>query len=210
MPSIDKTKPMEGFKCKQLQVSNADNAFYECEYIQQHSLISNQPIFQSFINSFIDQDYLAGERFSKYKSLIESAKLNGFSEYFNIPINSCAGGRALLTLTSKNTSAETFRGHINKHYRNIVTTALLIDEVGNQQYANYFLTCKKKYDQMIQSKPVELLRIMYECDLSVKAAAKKMGISVDTASKHMTAVRRMLGAKTTHGAMVQATRLHFF
>jgi len=85
--------------------------------------------------------------------------------------------------------------------------AQAIDYVGTRKFPDFFLCEHECQKIVITPKPLVLLNMLAQEDLTLLQTADKLSISIHTADKHISAVKKALGASTIHGAIYKAIKV---
>ena len=147
-----------------------------------------------------------------YASFVKLAMLynhNGYSDlyYFSLPapVERDEGRRLLFTVGAKNLSDEPFRARVADNCSVLHLLAEALDYVGTKKFPNYFQARGTETTNIrtfgLTPKPLRLLRMIATKNVTLREAAERLHISLDTANKHIAAAKKALGAKTTAAAV---------
>lgn len=181
------------------------NAYHEYELMIQHVIKTGKPIFKSTVDNFLNTEDIKTENFKKNIDLFQKISEQGYNDYCYLPAySSIDKSLIMLTVCTKNISSLDLRKIVSCNSSFLGNLLLSIDAVGSRLFPEYFYQSRKQYTNLKNSKPVELLNLMYTQDISLKEAAYQLGIKYSTADKHLQKLRDILGTKTTLGAIKKA------
>ena len=101
---------------------------------------------------------------------------------------------------------DAFYQNITAHERELSLLANLILQLGILKFKKIFQEDEPLKEINLHSKPLKLLKTLAENDLTLDQTADKLCISLHTADKHSSVIRKALGAKTLVGAVFMALR----
>jgi DNA-binding CsgD family transcriptional regulator len=84
--------------------------------------------------------------------------------------------------------------------------ARTIDTVGSARF-DLHANVQPRNHVVVHDKPLQLLNVLANKNLSLNDAARELNISISTANQHIAAAKRALGANTTAAAIVAAVKL---
>lgn len=182
--------------------------FYEVDIVLKHANVSDSPIFQHDIESLIHHRYIDTEEFRRCHALVALNKHFGYENFCCLPMKvSEDGGRALFSVTSKGIGNERFIEAIKHYSDELFFVGQIANDVGILNYPEFFVQKKVDIDKLIYSQPFNFLATMVKYDLNIETASIRLGISPNTANKHLKTIREKLGARTTYGAFRVAQKL---
>ena len=181
--------------------------FYEHDLALQCAMNDNGPIFHSVIEDYINDVPFVTDAIMQNREIFKLLKSYGYIDFYFIPLGAHNGnGRVLLSVATKDKSVAQFRAHVESCKDTLHLLAQAIDYVGTRKFPNFFLCEKESQKIIITPKPLNLLNILAQNDLTLTQTADKLSISIHTADKHISAVKRALGASTIHGAIYKAIK----
>lgn len=191
------TQPDDLTKCYQKE------NFINCDYTFRYCL--SAPILRSTIEDYMTNAPVETRDMARNRKLSNLYKCHGFYDYYLIPISSGAACY-LLSVTTQASDMDAFYQNITAHERELSLLANLILQLGLLKFKNLFQEDKPLKEINIHSKPLKLLKTLAENDLTLDQTADKLCISLHTADKHSSVIRKALGAKTLVGAVYMALR----
>lgn len=186
----------------------ADEEIWQHDLMLQYAVDNTRPIYQSVIDTYIDTAPFETITIKKNRQIQAFVKSIGFLDYYNVPMRSANGnGNVLLSVTTQFMDAIDFRRCVEKVKIKLEALCRAIDSVGMSRFPESFLDSGESTDIHMAAKPLRLLRLIGNEDLTLTQAAEKMNVSLKTANKHIATARSVLGARTTQGAVVKAWKL---
>jgi Autoinducer binding domain len=174
---------------------------YKYDLVLQHVKSSDRPIFQSDIEQELNQISFSSELVSGYKKIVTKLSDFGYYDSCCIPVTSSIdGSRFVMCINSKSNNTTNFKSAATKNLQYLQILATAVNYVGIKKHPLLFLSPIKKYQSLVYSKPLALLRTLFKNDCSVKDAASHLGISVNTADNHIKKLKRDFDVRTIHGA----------
>jgi len=196
-----------GTICKEHSRSYDEGGFYECDLLIQHVNESMLPVFKSDIDNYVQNSPFVTADMKRYKELSKLNESYGCNDSYCIPLaNAKREGRALFALNSKGMHEQTFKSVVNDKSAILKAIGRAINDAGVINFPDLFTDGKRAFEKMVNSQPFNLLVTMVKYDLTLNQAADRLGISVNTAQKHISNIRRALNAKTNYGAYETALR----
>jgi len=110
-------------------------------------------------------------------------------------------------VATRDKSVIQFRAHVQNCKNTLHQLAQAIDYVGTRKFPDFFLCEHECQKIVITPKPLVLLNMLAQEDLTLLQTADKLSISIHTADKHISAVKKALGASTIHGAIYKAIKV---
>ena len=143
----------------------------------------------------------AGELYEHYQRL-------GYYDGIGIPVYSGEqDSHALFTLTARTKESDYIKQTFSSCKDKVHIIIEIVEDVGNDNYPEFFIGVKEKYKKLAQSGPLKLLIAMVEHDCGIEQAANIVGISRTAADKQLARIRERLEVRTTHAAVLQAIKL---
>lgn len=181
--------------------------FHPYNLVVKHGHVATTPIFTSAIERYINDSPFETETFKRNHDLIRLCKCYGYYDFYNIPIKAFNGtGNAMLSVSTKKLASQGFQHQIAKHEQDLDQLTRAIDYVGTRKFPSSFLNSKELSDIMVTPKPLELLNTLAKDNITLKNAANQLGISLDTANKHIANIKHALGANTQAAAVYRAIK----
>ncbi len=177
-----------------------------------HAQSKSVPTYLSIIDDFISTAPFDNELFIRNRELVRLYRCFGYSDLYCIPVKAYDGnGRMALMVLSEGKEREEFRQIVEAKKSELRSLATAIDYIGSNKFPDSF--CARDDEAFtISQRPLELLNTLAKENVSLKHAAKRMFISLDTANKHIASVKRALGANTQASAVYLAIKkglIHF-
>ena len=182
--------------------------FYEHDLSLQCAMNDNGPIFHSVIEDYVNDVPFVTDTITQNREIFKLLKSFGYSDFYFIPLGAHNGnGRVLLSVATKDKSVIQFRAHVENCKDALHLLAQAIDYVGTRKFPDFFLCEHECQKIVITPKPLVLLNMLAQEDLTLLQTADKLSISIHTADKHISAVKKALGASTIHGAIYKAIKV---
>lgn len=181
-----------------------------CQYIDydlvnRHAETQTSPVFQSTIEDYIGQSPLHLESNERYLHLCKLAKEHGWIDSYNIPYSTPIGINCLFAVSKLHTRSGDFRKLIDEHQPMLYLLGDILTNMATARFAPYFFGPKAFIKRAgVTPRQVNLLNILAKNNVNLIGAAKQLHISLDTANKHMAAIKNALGAKTQASAVYRA------
>ncbi len=183
------------------------NEYCRHDMALQHCRAGTTPVFFSSIQRFIESAPIVTEQFQRNMEWINLNKSLGYYDFYSIPTSSqCGGDKTMFTVSAKQLSESAFRERVVKSKNILILFAEAIDYIGSARFPEFFLEKSCDEDVLLAAKPLLLLNTIVKENLTLKAAAERLCISVDTANKHIFVAKRALGAKTQASAVYFAIK----
>ena len=182
--------------------------FYEHDLSLQCAMNDNGPIFHSVIENYVNDVPFVTDTITQNREIFKLLKSFGYCDFYFIPLGAHNGnGRVLLSVATKDKSVIQFRAHVEVCKDTLHILAQAIDYVGTRKFPDFFLCEHECQKIVITPKPLVLLNMLAQEDLTLLQTADKLSISIHTADKHISAVKKALGASTIHGAIYKAIKV---
>lgn len=174
--------------------------------LMQHLKTDNSPVFLSQIIDFANQSPINTNIFQFSCSFYENLKSYNFNDCYCISrkpeIN---GKKVLFILADKERSKDDFYQKVESNRAILHLLGESIAVVGRLKFPEYsFLPNANSIS--ITPKPLRLLNVIAKDNITLKAAARQLNISLDTANKHIAAAKTALGAKTLTSTVYKAIK----
>ncbi|TQV68001.1 hypothetical protein FKG94_24515 [Exilibacterium tricleocarpae] len=185
-----------------------EEAFYEHDMLLDYVAGGNTaPLFQSQIGKSIDQAPFLTETYKRNRDILNFNWSFGYNDSYLIPMHAHnGGGPVLFSITSKDMKIEEFQRRTNLCKPVLHLLGEAVDYIGTTKFPRFFLGHADQRDIVITPRPLLLLSALAREDLTLKEAADKLGISIDTANKHIAAAKRALGVNTQAAAIYGAIK----
>jgi DNA-binding CsgD family transcriptional regulator len=183
--------------------------FNNYNIVVKHAHVATTPIFSSTIEQYISNAPFETELFKRNHDFFRICKCYGYYDFYNIPIKAFNGngnGNAMLSVTTKKMKSSHFQRQIAKHEQDLNQLAQAIDYVGTRKFPEFFLNSKESSHIKVTPKPMQLLNTLAKDNITLKTAAYELGISLDTANKHIANIKHALGANTQAAAVYRAIK----
>jgi DNA-binding CsgD family transcriptional regulator len=182
--------------------------FYKYDLLLQHALLSEKPILQTQVNLFVDSSPVENELLDRNKAIYRLMQSVGMNEYYNIPFRAHAGnGKALFSVTTQGAAPLEVQRRVDRHRPALDILARAVDQIGSQRFDTHFHRPKTRRQAIINAKPLALLDMLANHNITLNEAAERLHISISTANQQIAAAKRALGANTTAAAIIQALKL---
>lgn len=168
---------------------------------------NNEPIFQSVLHDHINKTPYLTESVRINQQISRLLKSFGFYDFYFIPC--CAhngGGKVVLSISTKDMDPTEFRKRIEKAKPVLRQIAEAIDFIGTRRFPDFFLGDGESRNIVITPRPLELLTVLAQEDMSLNEAAEFLNRSIYTVNQQIAVARKAFGVDTNHGAVFQAIR----
>ncbi len=185
------------------------DAFYHYEdMIYNHCLHCENPLYLSTVDAYIASATFETELFTRTREVIDCYKAHGYSDAYFIPFKTKNGsGNALFSVMSKSNTPTEFKRLIKQEKPVLLLFAEAIDFVSTTKFSNHYGKIASAENSALKQKPLRLLQTMASGNMTLKEAADKLCISLDTANKHIALAKKALNAKTQAAAVYNALKL---
>ena len=141
------------------------------------------------------------------QSITKLLKSYGYFDFYIIPCRAHNGsGQVVLSITARNANPDIFRRLIASKKTILYQIAEAIDFIGTRYFPEFFLANGECRDIVITPRPLELLTVLAQEDMSLNEAAEFLNRSIYTVNQQIAVARKAFGADTNHGAVYQAVR----
>lgn len=190
---------------KELQEIYNEGRHIKYDLMLMHAQCKSVPTYLSIIDDFISTVQFDNELFIRNRELIRLYRCFGYSDIYCIPVKAHDGdGRVVLMVLAEGVGRQKFKELIENKKTELRALTTAIDYIGGNKYPEHFCSIDDSSTNTISARPLELLNTLAKDNISLKHAAEKMFISLDTANKHMASVKRVLGANTQASAVYLA------
>lgn len=173
--------------------------------IQYASKEGVRPIFKSVIDQWVASSPVESDFVLSNLEELRLSRAYGYEDHYLLPLKSCAENSSLLfTVSRKKTDISAFRSMIERCKDDLVTIAVSADYIGGSKYAELLLGRKQQPTIRIPSRPLKVIDLLVNHDLSIKQAAEVMHISEGTAKRYVAQVKDLLGCKRLNRAIAKA------
>ncbi len=178
---------------------------WEYDLALKHSIDDTRPIFRSAINEHVFQSPVELGEYSR--CMHEANELNksfGYYDFYNTPIEARNGnGHVVLAVTLKGLSPTVLKRKVQQCMSDLQLLCEAIDFVSTRKFADELLGREDQESRIIKinSRPLEVLDMLANKDLNITEVAAEMGISKNTANRHLHAARKAFGVRTNYAAI---------
>jgi Autoinducer binding domain len=182
-----------------------ESGYYDVDLILQHLNKKDTSIFFSDVENDLNSlRFFSNDRIDYEKIACLNRKF-GYDESFNIPLRSPKNGyRVVLSITSKDICANTFKQNALRHIRTLHTFGAAIVEVAMTKHSKTFLMPHKEYKSLTSDYGFDFLSYMGTEDIGINEAVARQGISVSTGKRVIRDLKTILNTKTIHGTIHKA------
>lgn len=182
-------------------------AFYECDIMLKHIESRTTPLYMSVVEKYMSKLPFEPDIFRRNHDMIRLCNYYGFNDFYGIPMISYDGeGKVSLGVSTKGLFEDDFIKLVEKNKEELRLLVKAIDYVGTRKFPEFFIGTKESPQVVISPRPLQLLTVMAQQNLQLKQAADVLCIGIDTANKHMAAVKQALGANTPASAVYRAIK----
>ena len=180
---------------------------YTHDYVLKHLNFKSTPIYLSSVEEQISGLSFDNEEFRRNYEVYRLCNYFNLKDVYDIPLNSVDGeGRVVLAVSIKGVSKAVFSQHVEQKKKELYLLAKAVDYIGVRKFPDYFIGATEEPAVVVSPRPLQLLQVMAKENLLLKDAASRLCIGLDTANKHMAAVKRALGASTPASAVYRAIK----
>ena len=176
------------------------------DLVAHHAQAHTSPIFLSAIAEYIQQSPLCLESNAKFLELCRLAADSGHLDVYSIPYTTPMGINCLFSVSKREMEPEPFQALIEAHQSILYLLGDILANLAVARHAAYFFGRKAyaQHNNNITPKQLQILEKMAKGNVTLQGAADAMCISLDTANKHIAAIKTTLGAKTQATAVYRA------
>ncbi len=184
-----------------------EKQLYLHDMVLQHGEASTKPILTSTVENYISNAPFKTEQIKRTIELIKLNRRFGYNDFYNIPLKAHSGeGNVMLSVSSQATNQVEFRRKAAAAKINLQSLAQTVDYIGTTKFPEFFVAKPTSRNIIITPKPLRLLNTLAKKNLTLKEAAKKLRISLETANKYIMTVKHALGANTQAAAVYLAIK----
>lgn len=182
--------------------------FFLHDIVLQHAKNTTQPIFLSTVERYLKSAPFDAELVSRNLRTMAFYNRHGYSDLYYIPFDIDKGGkkRLVFSVASRDEKPANFQ---NKVKQATPALQLLVEFIGfvcSTRFPDILFSGKTAQDILITPKPLRLLEVLAKQNVTLKDAAAKLCITLNTANKHIAAVKHALGANTQGAAVYRAIK----
>ena len=178
------------------------NERVEHDLIAQHAETQTRPIYLAGIVDYIEKSPLDLESNVRFLELPQLAAEHGLLDSYNIPYKTPLGVNCLFTVGKLGMDATAFKALVKRSQDLLYLLGDLVANMAVIRHAAYFFGSRALAGKIsLTPKQLQLLEWLAKHNGTLKNAADAMFISLDTANKHMAAIKAALGAKTQASAV---------
>ncbi|MBL4828148.1 MAG: hypothetical protein JKY66_10650 [Spongiibacteraceae bacterium] len=168
--------------------------FCDCDLMLQHASVSDEPVYQSQIESHVKEAPYSTELMERYLLMLASIKQQGYIDIYCIPVvDELNETRSIFCATSKGMDVQEFEDRTLESQDMLKILARVVGDVGIRNHAKYMIDSKKKYKQLMESQPFKLLAAMIRCDKELDD--KKLRLLSSSINKYLTKIRNKIFLK---------------
>ena len=193
-----------------LITSYDQSGLYEYDLVLRHAIEHTQPIFRSVVNEHVFEAPFTYEEHTRcMREAYNLNKSHGYYDFYNVPIEAGNGnGNVVLSVTRKGLSPTELKRQVRQCVSDLQLLCEAIDFVSTRKFSEELLEPNRNDGHVIKinPRPLMVLDILANNDLNITEVAKKMGINVVTANRHLQAARKAFGVKTNYAAIKQGIK----
>jgi len=173
------------------------------DFMNRHLLLDKEkkPIFRSDIQRYVDAAPFESDFFRRNIDITKFLKEVGMEDCYNIPLPT--GG--MFSVSIHHGPTDPFREVVLRNRKTIHQIAEAVDWVGRTKFQNRFHSTKIAR-MPICPRPLEILNIMANKDLSATETARLLGLHEVTVNKHIAAAKKALKVNTLLGLLMAAIK----
>lgn len=184
-----------------------EDGLYEHCIITQYARHNRQPIYQSVIEKELKSMSWKTSFSICNEKIFQLFKHFKYNDFYLMPSQALNGnGNVVLSLAGRDVASYDFQQKVEKATPVLRQLSDAIDYVGTRKFASSFLSEEESPTIAITPRPLQILTIMAQEDMSLQETADHLGRSVHTLNQQVAAARKAFGVDTTHGAIYQAIR----
>lgn len=175
------------------------------DLVSQHAETQTSAIFFSTIADYVKNSPLHIESNERFLELCAAAKEIEWLDSYNIPYTTPMGTNCLFSATHLGMEPNAFRDLIETCQPMLYLLGDILTNIAMARFAAFFFGAKVFRKRInITDRQQQLLNVLAKGNVTLGGAADKLHISLDTANKHIAAVKTALGAKTQASAVYRA------
>lgn len=191
---------------RQLLAIYEDGKYFKHDLALQHVRTTTSPVFMSSIEYFISEARIKPDTFRRYGELIDVCKSFDYHDFYYMPLKARDDSYSvMLSVTVKGMNSVDFRRKVEMHKEELHLLANAVFCKGVSEFPSLFLDTKSSR-KVNGSRPMQLLYLLAIDDMSLKQAADKLCISIDTANKHIASAKKVWGVRTQAAAVYRAVK----
>ncbi|RMB02819.1 helix-turn-helix transcriptional regulator [Eilatimonas milleporae] len=191
----------------EMRQSYYNAGLYEHSLIDQYIKNNTQPIFQSTIQKDFENISFKTDFTECNREIFTLLRKFNYNDFYFMPSQAFNGnGNAVLSVAHCGLSVLDFRKKVKKVEPTLRQLSEAVDYIGTRKFARHFLSEEESPTIAITPRPLQILTIMAQEDMSLQETADHLGRSVHTLNQQVAAARKAFGVDTTHGAIYQAIR----
>ncbi|MEJ2444506.1 MAG: autoinducer binding domain-containing protein [Exilibacterium sp.] len=184
-----------------------DEQHYQHDMILQHCMKCSKPILTSTMYQYISSAPFKTEQFQRNIEWIELCTSRGYNDAYNIPLQASNDeNNVVLSVFAKDLDQAAFRRLVEQNKTVLFLLVEAINYIGTHKFPDMVAVKMHHKKQAVTPKSLRLLHALTDGNMSLKEAAVKLCISIDTANKHVAAIKKALEAKTQAAAVYQAIK----
>ncbi len=156
-----------------------------------------KPIYLSDLEDAIKDNKSMEDLFSGYLNTYEVIKKFGYSDYYNIPIQSNSNSTLLLSLSNYDIPIDTFKQSIAEKNEALNCLIMAIKRS---------IPNTSRLQDSLTEREIEILELLSNSDKPLSAIAKHLSIEESTVRYHLKSARERTGISKTHFLIAQSLR----
>lgn len=164
-------------------------------------------LYRSHIQSVVDTADFQTESFLINSEISRLFSSHGYVDIAVLPIEARSGeGIVFLTLVAHDTSVIDFQHKVQAVYAQALAMLKAVEFVGTDKFADVWLPPEAPAKLILPEKPLEIIELMINEDVSIDQAAYQLGKSRSTAYKQLEGLKKQLGVNTVHALTAELIR----
>ncbi len=172
------------------------------DLLARHAETQTSPIYLSKIADYVERSPLHLESNIKFLALCKLTADHNLLDTYNIPYKTPLGINCLFSVSKAGMEPAAFRQCVDACRPLLYLLGDIIVNLVIARHASYFFGARAfGGGSGVTPKQVEILNILARDNVNLQGAAQRLHISLDTANKHIAAIKAVLGAKTQGAAV---------
>lgn len=185
-----------------------ERALYRQDWLVEHALYSNKPVFLSDLESSAENAAFENSTFAANRSIFALYHHFGIQEFYAIPFESHSKiGRVLFCVSCVGADTDQVQQLVLEHVTLLGALARALDRVGSEKFSSAFPTRRLREAPVIGRASLRLLEYLATHDASLNDAAEALHISISTANQHIAAAKKSLEVHNSIAAVLRALQL---
>lgn len=175
---------------------------HEADLIAQQGATTTKPVYRSAVAEYLEQSPFQLESNDRFLAFCRQTAEYGCLDTYNITYKTLIDIDCLFAVSKLGMEPEPFRALIEAHQPLLYLLGDITTNFAISRFGPFFMGPKVFMQRSgVTPKQLRLLEILAKDNVNLRGAAEKMHISLDTANKHMAAIKLALGAKTQAAAV---------